>query len=275
MELRVSSIYDAGTAQPLEDKAIEAVPFYAVLDGVSGVYHPGEGWRKFDGKSGGQAVVEIAETCFKSASAGLSAREVLSEINARVRDFVQAGSLTEPKDIPGTVFAAAKVDAQGIEVVQCGDSFAVWEMQDGSVGATPNQNAATEERLLGTVRTIAAKYPGDKDALWREYTPILAEAKKAINRGGHVVLNGDKAGEGLWFCRSFAVGELKTLLLVTDGMVTFEESKDEVAMARLLVDTYKQGGVERLLARIRTVSGLEAAQHIRHAEATAVALEFV
>lgn len=275
MEVKAATIFDPGTASPLEDKTTVAAPFYAVFDGVSGAYHPSHGWRDFDGRSGGQVVVDIADEVIRAASAAASAQDVLKEINVRVHAFVESQALTEPKDIPGTAFAMAKVTDSGVEVVQCGDAFAVWELQDGSVGATPNQNYANEERLLGMVRTIAAKYQGDKQALWHEYLPVLAEAKKNTNRpGGHVVLNGDKACEALWFKKTFAAGTIKTLLLITDGATTFEETQDGAALARLIVDTYKQGGVDGLLARVRQVSEAQTAQHIKHAEVTALAIEF-
>jgi len=68
MRLRVESIYDAGSASPLEDRLVIHPPFYGVLDGVSGLYYPDKGPSLFDGFSRGQQVVQLVATTFSTAS---------------------------------------------------------------------------------------------------------------------------------------------------------------------------------------------------------------
>ncbi len=276
MNYKIKTLYDPGSAEPLEDRLVEAAPFFGVFDGVSGLYHPSVGWRSFDGKSGGQHVVDIAEHEMKNALAVDSAEDVLKRVNTSVSQFVQAHGLNESHDIPGTAFAVAKVTDKGVEVVQGGDAFAVWQCRDGTVGATANPNYTNESRLLEVVRSFMEKNHGDKAMMWNEYFPTLKEAKKLANKeGGYVVLNGDPQGEVFWQKKSFAPDELKTLLLVTDGLVAFEETKEEVAMAHTLLATYAKDGVSGLLARVRDTekTGGEK-RHISQAEATVLVIDF-
>ncbi len=274
--MNVETLYDPGTGNPLEDRFVVVAPFYAVFDGVSGLYHPAEGWRAFDGKSGGQRVVDIAERVINNVSAHDSAFDVTQRINAEVREFSEAHGLSEPHDVPGAAFTIAKVTDDGIELVQGGDVFAVWQLKDGTTDATPNQGYANEASLLVEIEQLMQKHGGNKEKMWDEYMPILKEAKKRANTAdGYVVLNGDPAGEDLWFRKTFAPGELKILLLVSDGLTAFEETMDKKSLAHTLIGAFEQGNVQGLLDRVRHREGDETHRHIKFAEATAIALQFV
>src|SRR3990167_2059163 len=175
MDYKVETLYDPGTAEPLEDTFVAVAPFFAVFDGVSGVYHPSEGWRSFGGRSGGQIVVALAEEELQKAFPTDTASEVMRRINARVREFAHAQELTQPRDLPGTAFALAKVADAGVELIQGGDAFAVWQSKEGTQGATPNQNYRNEAELVEVVRRLVQKHNGDTRALWDEYIPVLQE----------------------------------------------------------------------------------------------------
>ncbi len=275
---RVQTIYDPGTAKPLEDAFVRAAPFYAVFDGVSGLYDPGVGWRDFAGRSGGQRVIDIAKQVVAAAGAVESAFEVARRINIAVREFVHNEGLSydTADDVPGTAFALAKVH-DGIEIVAGGDAYVVWRGRDGRIGATANQNYNYESALLGIVRGLMHKHGGDRAAMWREYLPLIRKRRRAnTNKAGqYAALNGDPAGEELWQRHTFAPGELQTLLLVTDGMANFDETADTQVLARALLGAYDHGGVEALLARVRAIENGRNNTHIKHAEATAVAINLL
>ena len=86
---RVHSHFDSGTATILEDALIIAPPFFGVLDGVSGLYHPREGPRWFDGVSGGQEIVRIVAAEFLKAQASEPLDHILRKANAAIRRAVR------------------------------------------------------------------------------------------------------------------------------------------------------------------------------------------
>lgn len=289
---RVATIYNPGTAKILEDKFIVRPPFFGVLDGVSGLYDPAIGPMLFDGKSGGQKVVEIIENVFSFAKESEGLEDVVKKANVAVRDFCVSNNI--PLDradlLPGATFAFAKIGEDKVEIVQGGDCFAVWKKTNGEVGVTLNQNFSDEEEKIGILKEIIRKHGGNRDSAWKEYMPIAARFKiERVNpaepyrsRGAgkdqekkSVVLNGQPEGEKLWYRNALPRDELKTLLLLTDGMIEFEESRSPKKMAEIIFETYRRGGLEDMLSRIRDIEQKRPyTTHIAQAEATAVAIEF-
>lgn len=281
LEYQFKTLYDPGTAKVLEDKFVAAPPFFGVFDGMSGLYHPSAGPQMFGGVAGGQKFVELAADVVKRADSGEPLADVASRINDELRRFVEENGLdaSHPEDSPGMEFTLAKVSDEGIEIIQGGDAFAVWVKQDGSSGATPNQNYLYEKELLDLLQPLTIKYPADKDAVWKEYLPLLGELRRErANRGrsgDYVVLNGDPASAQFWNRKKFAPGELKQLFLFTDGLVDFPDTRDEHALARLVAETYARGGLAALFARIREIEKKELGErHIDQAEATGIAITF-
>jgi hypothetical protein len=278
---RVATLYDSGTAQPLEDRFVVAAPFFAVFDGVSGIYHPDRGWTDYGGKSGGQHVVDIAEEEIRKASSTDSVRTVMERINGAVRLFVERSGLSydEIEHVPGAPFALAKVGEDSVELIQGGDALAVWRTKIGRIGATANQNYAFETNLLAFLNPLIEREHGDRKAIWEHYIPFLSNERRLHANGpapdDYVYLNGDPRGPGVWQEFEFEAGELDRLILFTDGIVDFPETPDTDALAHLILSTYDAGGVDALLARIRAIESKEVGKrHINHAEATIIALEF-
>ncbi len=281
MKYEFKTLYDPGTAKVREDKFVAAPPFFAVFDGASGLYHPDTGPQKFDGVAGGQKAVELAVEAVKNAPSSDSIEDVALRINEALRKFIKANALdpAHPENLPGMEFAAAKVSDAGIDIIQGGDTFAVWVKKDGRSGATPNQNYSYEKALIELLQPLIEKHKGDGKAYWQEYLPLIAKARRErANKGGakdYVVLNGDPAVEKVWNKIAFAPGDLQKLFLFTDGFVDFPETRDEKTMAALIAETYAQGGFSKLLSRIREIETHELKKrHIDHAEATAIAIEF-
>lgn len=281
MALKVNTIFNPGTAKTIEDKFIAQSPFFGVLDGLSGLYDPAIGPTLFDGKSGGQKVVEIIENAFSLAKESDDLEDILKKANAAVRNFCISNNI--PLDradlLPGATFAFAKVGVDKVEIIQGGDCFAVWEKMNGEIGATPNHNFSDEEEKINILNDTIKRNNGDRNIGFKEYMPIATRLKiERVNKDQEkksVVLNGQTEGERLWYRNTFPRGELKNLLLFTDGMVEFEESRDDIELAKIVLGTYHHGGLEGMLRRIRNIErSRTTTTHIAEAEATAVGVEF-
>jgi serine/threonine protein phosphatase PrpC len=281
MDFLVKTLYDSGTAKILEDQLIVQPPFFGVLDGVSGLYNPTIGPELFDGKSGGQKAVEIVNEVFTKANNGDELAVVMKKANVMLRKFFRShGVGTNRADLlPGMMFVFAKIAEDKVEIIQGGDCYAVWKKTNGEISATPNQNFSDEEEKIKIFDNIVKKHHGNLNEAWAEY--ILISARLKIERANKnsekrtVILNGQTGGEGNWFKMIFPRKELMTLLLLTDGMIEFGESRDTEKMSKIIFDAYSDQGLSGMLSRIRGIENRRTGvTYIKHAEATALALEF-
>ncbi|MBI3046057.1 MAG: hypothetical protein HYY86_00720 [Candidatus Harrisonbacteria bacterium] len=281
MDFRVKTLYDSGTAKILEDRLVFHPPFFGVLDGVSGLYDPAVGPRLFGGKSGGQKAVEIVDEVFTQANDSDELIAVVKKANARLREFSESQGIDMNRAdlLPGMAFAFVKIGEDGIQILQGGDCYAVWEKTNGEIGATSNQNILNEEECINIINNIIKKYHGDRNRAWLEYMPISAKLRiERVNKNldkKAVVLNGQSGAENSWYKTTLPLKELKTLLLFTDGMIEFAESRNADEMGKVILGAYHRQGLVGMLSRIREIESKRTHMtHIAQAEATALAIEF-
>ena len=147
--MRIETIYDPGTAKPLEDMLILKMTesFWGpslvagVIDGVSGLYEPSGGPQLFNGKSGGQAVCEIVNQIISNTQPSESLEDLLLAANERIElhAISQGIHLNRSDILPGAAFAIVKVDQVAVKIIQGADCFAVWLHRNGTIDATRNQ----------------------------------------------------------------------------------------------------------------------------------------
>jgi len=279
MSSRVESIFDPGTASILEDRLVINPPFYGVLDGVSGLYYPDKGPSLFDGFSGGQKVVQLISNAVMFASPKDTLERVILSANASVRKFIYDEGIDAKRGdlLPGAEFAFAKIDEKKIEIIQGGDSFAVWRAKRRAVFSTPNQNYFHEISLIELLGSILKKYEGDRTKAWKEYLPVASSMRiERLNKKGdmgYVALNGQKGIDKLWNRYTISKNEVSLLLLFTDGLVKLKETKNERKMGKDIIDLYSKGGWSAVLNKIRKLEHQQGIiRHIDHAEATGLAI---
>ena len=279
IRFNVRALYDPGTATPLEDRAILQHPFYGVLDGVSGLYHADNGPRLFNGISGGQAVIQIISEAFAAAKISDSLEYVMARANKKLKVFtLKEGIANRPDLMPGAQVAFTKIFDKNIEILQLGDAFATWVTRDNKIHTTCNQNYLYEYKQINILEGLLKKHKGDRKKAWGEYLPYTSTMRRthANKKNGYVVFNGQSRVEKLWQKFSLPIDKISFLLLYTDGMVTFKETKDEKKMGEISMRAYKQGGLQAILDRIRAIEEHnKSARHVDHAEATGVAIEFL
>lgn len=278
---RVRALYDPGTASPLEDRFVAAPPFFAVFDGVSGLYDPSIGPREFDGRSGGRRVVDLAVAELERAAPTDTVEMVLERINSSVRTFAKKEGLDldEPADLPGTEFAIVKISDAGMEFVQGGDTLIAWQYIDGTIDATKSQTSVYETGLMGKIAELMHKNGGNRAAFWKDYIPFAREERRQhANQGtseDYVVLDGDPRVLALSQKKVFTHGELKRVMLFSDGLADLAEMGDETTLAATLFKTLDERGIGGLCERVRSLEEKQKGiRHIDQAEATALVIEF-
>src|SRR3989338_627253 len=282
MGFRVKTIYDSGTAKFLEDRIVLQPPFFGVLDGVSGLYNPTIGPRLFEGKSGGQMAVEIVQEVFAHAAVSDELITVVKKANAMLRKFSESQEIGMDRAdlLPGMMFIFAKIAENEVEIIQGGDCYAVWEKINGEIGATPNQNFLDEEEKIRKFNNIIKKFRGNLEKSWAEYMPLSAKLRiERVNKNSQkrlVILNGQPEAENSWYKIILSQRELRTLLLFTDGMIEFDESRNIGEMSKTVIGAYHRQCLAGMLSRIREIeSQRTSATYIKYAEATALSIELV
>ena len=179
--MRIKILYDQGSARVPEDGIIFQPPcYYGAMDGISGVYLPHEGPRLFDGRTGGQFATHAISIAFETASEKESLESILQKANTIIREFCETNnlSLKESGFLPSAAFVVTSIDTHNINILQGGDSLAVWLMRDGTIGGIPNRTFAYEKELLHIIAELMRKHREDRQKMWEEFIPILMCKRK-------------------------------------------------------------------------------------------------
>lgn len=285
--MRIETIFDQGTAKYIEDmlvlKIVEGFGgsslIAGVVDGVSELYIPARGPKLFNGKTGGQVICAIIEHSFSSTQTEDSLETILSRANEEIklRAMKQGIPMDRSDLLPGAAFALAKINHQTIEVLQGADCFAVWLKNNGEIGATRNQIFLHDLDWRQIMADLLKKYQGNRNKAWREIIPALSRARlEHVNKreNGYALLNGQLTLSECWQKITLPHNDIKLLLLFTDGLIPFQESKDEQVLGTKIINLFQLGGLKMILEETREIEEAEKeTTHIDHAEASGTAIE--
>lgn len=297
-----TSLQDQGTSSAREDGLIHSDRVFGVLDGTSAPHSPRNPPEKFFGRlTGGEVIARLSEGYFAGILSDWALDTHMLHLSDTIARFQErAGiSLRDAGELAGATFAIAKIGDLNIEIVQGGDSFALWEFRDGQVGITKNQNKKQGMELHGIMKKLRWEVAGAmfgitpreankeqrekiRDEVWDRYCPILRDIRRRdVNNpespACYALLNGQSGVCGMMQKFSLSLEKIKTLLLFTDGAVPGEivENSTDNEIAPEVLSRYKKGGLPYLLAHARSIEKeTEAENHIDAAEFTAIALEF-
>lgn len=179
--------------------------------------------------------------------------------------------------LPSATFAIASVDDQKIEIVQGGDTLAVWQMKDGTIGGTPNLIFDYEERQTFMIAELMIKHKGNRQKMWEEFRPHLIEdRRKNINAiKGFSIINGQPWFKDFLQEFTIPIETIKLLIIFSDGLVPFEWTRNPIVMSKRIIDLYQKGGLDLILETTRKIAEKNKdSSHEDYPEATAISLEF-
>jgi len=262
--MKVSYLYDQGSAQYREDGLFIAGPLFGVLDGVSAPFSPKHRPKKFlGGLSGGEMIVRVVETFVSTvtlshygeilclAPMALPEQPLVKEIsaaNAAVRQAQKSNGVDvdDVGGLAGATFAITKVGNE-VEIIQGGDCFALWETKKGDVTITKNQVRRHDTEMNDTILRLQREVASElysinleeatveqrnkiRGKMWTRFCPILKAARQEdVNNPKssrcYALLNGQPEVTRVWFYRTLPRKNLRTLILFTDGMVPWQAIK--------------------------------------------------
>lgn len=253
--MKISSLYDNGSEIIIEDRQILSLPFLGVADGASETYWPGKPQKKYGGLSGGQRVVNIfGEAVFRARKSDNPLR-LMKKTNDAIRKFtrLEALDIHDSSNTPIACFALLKINGRDAEIIQAGDTMAIWETVGGKFGYTPNQVYTHDMEMLSQIKRLAQKYDGDRKKIWAEFGPAILEPGRRlrVNRsapGGYGVLNGQRHAPKFWF--KTRVKNFKNILLATDGFFIYENTTSKAYLSKVL-KMARAGGLKLALNAAR------------------------
>jgi len=294
---RVELLHDIGNAKDVEDVyfADQVSGVFGVFDGVSMPYsvkHPIERFGPNHLSSGAVVVREVVSRTLQARVCNYKdepLRDMIVSANHMVR-FFQA-MLGVPMDrtdmLPGAVFAAVKVGKEKTEILQCGDSMALWVKRDGSYWITRNQVLVHKSELWEEWRRLKRKHRelcegnlvAAYDAAWEELMPAYTEWRRVntnnrASQNWYGLLNGQPQSEACWFSAEVPTNELVSIFLFTDGLVSYEDFSDENDLARYILTVHRRlGSLGHILESVRYNELLKKEKSLGIArEATAIAV---
>jgi len=296
--MKLEFLYDQGISFIREDGLVANERLFGVLDGVSAPHSPKHPPKLFDGLTGGEMVVRLAEDFLSFLI------KVLPQIPPLRQFIIKLNELIDEKqknlnvgERAGAVFAFALIKKDEVEIVQTGDCFAIIEKKDGEIVVSPNQvrhhdeamnkeinslmHEISQEKFKQPLETLSEKRLNEvKGEMWNRFCPILIEARRQDNNNprsprGFGILNGDpRLNEMIWE-RKFPLSDVSTILLFTDGMVPWKkmEKISDEEVARHALTEFHRGGLARFLLSARETEK-KTISYISRAEASAVAITF-
>ena len=277
MKIRTAQ-YEQGTAKHAEDRLIIEPPrFYGVVDGVSGVYGS-EGPKMFSGGlTGGQVAGNILVRAF---AAGIHTEaktdRIFAQANKDLRTVCENNKipLDQAHLFPAATFVIAEINEKHITLYQASDSLAVWETKNGTFDGTPNLFFPYEQNRLRIIAKLMDRHKGDRKKMWEEFCPILADLRRKEANVAYCIFNGQSAFDLMIQRFVLELNNIRRLILFTDGLVPFEETRDIKTLARKLMELYAQDGVSAVLSHTREVAKAnQTRSHEDYAEASVIVLE--
>jgi serine/threonine protein phosphatase PrpC len=273
--MRITTLYDPGTAEIKEDGHFMRLPFIGVADGISGIYHPNDEPMEFAGRSGGQMAVDYLVEALFQGPIEAELEQMIKLANEKVRKLNNHHGIKiqESDRLAGAVFAIAKIKQSMIHIVQTGDCFALWIDKNEAITITRNQFFPYEVKHLRKIKELMEKHGGDRNKMWREFMPFLAKSRKEHVNEDYGVLNGQSALFD--HCQQFAITIPQLLILGTDGLIPCPNSRMELSLDKEIVSLYRQGGLKAILQAAREKEEKKKYEsHVDHVEATGIAIEF-
>ena len=250
-----------------------------VFDGVSGLYHPAEGPRRFGARnqySGGQLVGAIVKNSIARSDTSRSLPEILTEANREVRraltQLLPPGA--SPVDTPAVTGAVWKrhLTPDGVPTLQIatwGDSFALVVFRNGTMHLTENQTEGVDRTVFGIRDNITRRITDNyrlpitdqvRNQIWSEYIPLYRAVvdSKIHQPGGYGMLNGDTDFPAYVQHMNVPIEEIDTVLCCTDGVLVGDSRESPQSLGKRLVDSFREGGIGELLATTRRAQEQEA-----------------
>jgi serine/threonine protein phosphatase PrpC len=238
----VETILEQGSGNINEDILLQADNLYGVFDGATSLEKSGD----TSGKTGGLLAAESAAQVFSRNGGTLCQLATLANHDIREQMEVSGVDLNCRRNLWSTSCMVVRIDKDGLEWFQIGDSLALVLYEDGS------------HRLLAD--------PIDHDRetlrLWKERGPSatgtigdsLADQILKVREGMNIhygVLNGEP--QALDFVRHGreSLAGVTDIILYTDGLFMPRTDPDQPEDVEAFVRLYRQGGLKLIHRRVR------------------------
>jgi len=238
----VDTLLEQGSGSINEDILLQAGNLYGVFDGATSL----EKSRDALGKTGGLLAAETAAKIF-SRNGGTLYR-LAERANSGIRELMEAKGvdLSRRQHLWSTSGVVVRIDSEGIEWIQIGDSQALLLYADGSYRLLADPIDHDQETLL----------------LWKELGPnvtgtiqeSLADQILKVRKGMNIhygVLNGEPQARDFFRHGRVPLTGVTDIILYTDGFFLPRSNPDLPEDLETFVRLYRQGGLKLIHRQVR------------------------
>ena len=275
--MHIAMLYDQGSAREQEDRYVIREQLFGIADGVSAPYESYESIRRFEGKTGGQIAAEIVCKILERPS--ISLRSLILQANHKIRQMqeVTGLSIKYADQLAGTTVAAVRL-GDVIEIVQIGDAIVAWRLKDGRVEATRNQQFLHDRELLAIFMETMKSSHGNREEAWKHYLPISKEYRQrdanTTHPSAYGILNGQPQAERFITYQEFPKAGISTIILCSDGLVSFEDTESPTVLAQTMFGAYDTGGLQTMYESKRAKEAhMKNISHVSQTEISGIAIE--
>lgn len=161
-------------------------------------------------------------------------------------------------ETPAASFVLYRQLGAHMEIARLGDCLVLLEWMDGHVQLLDDPAlAAIEADLTARILHLRAQGVADPAATLRAMMPVLRDIRRRRNvAGGYGVLTADRCCLDLLQVDRFPGGDLRSILLVSDGYYRLVDVYGAMPEAELLRRTLKSGA-EKMLAELRAIEAAD------------------
>lgn len=269
----ITHINEIGIRKINEDRIVVDTTrnVFGVFDGASSVVP----YTSLDGKTGGYIAASVAADTFANSNLALDATALLA--NERLAKVQSDANIDVSKNANrfGTTAAAVKVNDNTIDLLQIGDSIVI--VADAAGNATVPLGYYDHDIVaMRKWRRFADEgHQNIRELVWDD---IVAQREAANHDYG--VLNGDERLKGHLKTTSIALGNIATILILTDGMFLPKADPDSYDNWNAYIDVYRESGLNGLFRHVRDIEDTDPTltkypRFKLHDDSSAIAIDFI
>jgi serine/threonine protein phosphatase PrpC len=235
--MKVEIICERGSGEVNEDNVLAKGKFFGVFDGATSL----DKFMDADGKTGGLIASSIAKNVFENNEGGLV--QLTEKANSEIRKEMlkKKVDISKKENLWSTSVAVIKLASDSFDWVQLGDSLIIVIFNDN------------------TFKLLVTDYDHDEEALimWKEFADKkvenirkhlkgqLLKVRKTMNVS-YGILNGEDEMKNFINKGKDSLDNVKSIIIFTDGLIIPKENPAEKDDFNLLVQLYKEGGLNKI-----------------------------
>ena len=294
--MKISTIYDQGSALSQEDISYVSDHIFLVGDGVAPAFNSEHPLPKYNGITGNQLLIEAIRQIIPSIKS-TEPSEIFGTLNEEARLLWTMHNLDsdQPAYLPGLTMSLMTVVKEEARFAAIGDARFIVLTTEGEIIMSKDQVRKHDTEMYSLIERFKREIANEKNVsletvdaetnkaitreMWlRFFDPMVQARNQRCNQPGwYGLLNGQMAAHSMLEVVTLERKLVKKVILCTDGAVPYHSTKNmtDTEIADIIIGAYNTGGVNAVLNVARYLETAHSHKtHINMAEVTVVGIDF-